>query len=63
MRRLEKGLGIAGLIVLVFSISFVRGAMEENEPEAAAQGSQIFGGTALTLALLATAVAWLRRRD
>jgi hypothetical protein len=58
--RFEKGLGLMGLAVLLFGISFVRGAIREDEPEAAARGSQLFGGISLSLTLLAVVVAWAR---
>ncbi len=50
-------LTLAGLALLLIGVSFVKGAVEENEPRAARTGLLVFGGGGLGLMLL----GWLRR--
>ncbi len=62
MRLFEVALGLLGFATFLFGISFVKGAVEEEEPEAERVGAAVFILGGLGLMLLAGLTAWLRAR-
>ncbi len=58
----EAMLGIAGLAAFLFGVSFVKGAVEEEEPRAAEMGLKLFCGGGAALMLAARLLGRARRR-